>query len=112
MRAEAIAFLHSLTPEQRRLAASGIDSPERLDWHYIPRERRLWTPRCRCAAWCGGRGRGEGGAAVWPAGPREPGGAGRRGARRPRRRGGPGGGGGPGRRGGGGELLIIRRPRV
>src|SRR5205823_815444 len=39
MRAEAVAFLRSLTPEQRRLAAFGIDSPERLDWHYVPRER-------------------------------------------------------------------------
>ena len=39
MRAEAVAFLRTLTPEQRRLAAFAIDNPERLDWHYIPRER-------------------------------------------------------------------------
>jgi hypothetical protein len=39
MREEAVAFLRSLTPEQRRLAVFAIDSPERLDWHYIPRER-------------------------------------------------------------------------
>jgi len=39
MRAEAVAFLRTLTPEQRRLAVFGIDSHERLDWHYIPRER-------------------------------------------------------------------------
>src|ERR1700704_200673 len=39
MRAEAVAFLRSLTPEQRRVAAFGIDSHERLDWDYVPRER-------------------------------------------------------------------------
>src|SRR2546430_17010109 len=39
MHAEAVAFLRTLTPEQRRLAVFGIDSHERLDWHYIPRER-------------------------------------------------------------------------
>jgi phage-related protein len=35
---EAVAFLRSLTPEQRRVATFGIDSPDRLDWHYIPGE--------------------------------------------------------------------------
>jgi Protein of unknown function (DUF3500) len=39
MRAEAVAFLRSLTPGQRRRAAFDIDSPERLDWHFVPRER-------------------------------------------------------------------------
>jgi hypothetical protein len=39
MRAEAIAFLRTLRPEQRRLTVFGFDSPERLDWHYVPRER-------------------------------------------------------------------------
>ena len=39
MRAEAVAFLRTLTPEQRRAAVFGIDSPERLDWDYVPRER-------------------------------------------------------------------------
>lgn len=39
MRAEAVAFLRTLTPEQRRLAAFGMDNPERLDWHFVPRER-------------------------------------------------------------------------
>ena len=39
MRDEALALLRSLTPEQRRLAVLAIDSPERLDWHYVPRER-------------------------------------------------------------------------
>src|SRR5438132_12734403 len=39
MRAVAVAFLRSLTPEQRRRAAFGMESPERLDWHYVPRER-------------------------------------------------------------------------
>src|SRR5438445_8042487 len=40
MQDEAVAFLRSLTPEQRRLAVFAIDSPERLDWHYIPRGRQ------------------------------------------------------------------------
>jgi len=39
MRAEAVAFLRTLTPEQRRAAVFGIDSHERLDWDYVPRER-------------------------------------------------------------------------
>ncbi|BDG04784.1 DUF3500 domain-containing protein [Anaeromyxobacter oryzae] len=39
MRDEAVAFLRSLTPEQRRRATFPIDGPERLDWHYVPRER-------------------------------------------------------------------------
>ncbi len=48
MRAEAVDFLRTLTPEQRRLAVFGIGSPERLDWHFVPRERaglpsRPWT---------------------------------------------------------------------
>jgi Protein of unknown function (DUF3500) len=55
MRAEAAAFLRTLTPEQRRLAAFEIDSPERLDWHYVPRERgglplRAMDERQRAAA--------------------------------------------------------------
>jgi uncharacterized protein DUF3500 len=39
MRDEAVTFLRSLRPEQRRRAAFPIHSPERLDWHYVPRER-------------------------------------------------------------------------
>ena len=39
MRAEAVAFLRTLTPQQRRAAVFGIDSHERLDWDYVPRER-------------------------------------------------------------------------
>jgi len=39
MRVEAVAFLRTLTPEQRRAAVFGIDSHERLDWDYVPRER-------------------------------------------------------------------------
>src|SRR6266478_6325247 len=31
--------LGSLKPEQRRAAVFGIDSHERLDWDYVPRER-------------------------------------------------------------------------
>jgi Protein of unknown function (DUF3500) len=39
VREEAIAFLRSLTSEQRRRAAFAIESSERLDWHFIPRDR-------------------------------------------------------------------------
>jgi hypothetical protein len=39
MLAEAVGFLRTLRPEQRRLAVFTIDSPERLDWHFVPRER-------------------------------------------------------------------------
>src|SRR3981189_2926644 len=39
MRVEAVAFLRSLTPEQRRVAVCGGDAHERLDWDYVPRER-------------------------------------------------------------------------
>jgi len=37
---EAVALLRSLTPEQRRRAAFAIDDPGRLDWHYVPRDRK------------------------------------------------------------------------
>jgi hypothetical protein len=40
MQAEAIAFLQSLTPEQRGRAVFPFDSHERLDWHYVPRARK------------------------------------------------------------------------
>lgn len=33
-------FLESLTPEQRKAATFEFDSKERLNWHYIPRERK------------------------------------------------------------------------
>jgi hypothetical protein len=39
MRDEAVALLRTLTPEQRCLAVFAIDDPERLDWHYVPRDR-------------------------------------------------------------------------
>jgi len=40
LRAQAAAFLATLTAEQRRAARFAIDSPERVDWHYVPRARR------------------------------------------------------------------------
>ncbi|MBZ5608021.1 MAG: DUF3500 domain-containing protein [Acidobacteriia bacterium] len=36
----AKAFLASLTPEQRSQATYAIDADERLNWHYIPKERK------------------------------------------------------------------------
>lgn len=33
-------FLASLTPEQRKAASFDFDDKERLNWHYIPRERK------------------------------------------------------------------------
>lgn len=36
----AKAFLASLTPEQRAQATFPIDSDERMNWHYIPKERK------------------------------------------------------------------------
>jgi len=39
MRDEAIEFLRTLTPEQRRRAVFTFDAPGRLDWHYVPRSR-------------------------------------------------------------------------
>ena len=40
LRAQAAAFLATFPAEQRRVARFAIDSPERLDWHYVPRARR------------------------------------------------------------------------
>jgi hypothetical protein len=37
--AAANAFLKSLTPEMRSAASFPLDSPERLAWHYIPKDR-------------------------------------------------------------------------
>lgn len=45
MSAAATAFLSALSDEQRQLATFGFDDPERLNWHFIPRERQgmgLW----------------------------------------------------------------------
>lgn len=36
----AQGFLKVLTPEQRATAVYELKSPERLDWHFIPRERK------------------------------------------------------------------------
>ena len=36
----ATAFLNSLTPQQAQQAKFGYDDPERLNWHFIPRERK------------------------------------------------------------------------
>jgi hypothetical protein len=36
----AAMFLQALTPEQRQCAMFPFDSPERFDWHYIPRRRK------------------------------------------------------------------------
>lgn len=36
----AETFLDSLTPAQREQATFGYDDPERLNWHFIPRERK------------------------------------------------------------------------
>ena len=36
----ADTFLHSLTPEQKAKATFKFDDEERLNWHFIPRERK------------------------------------------------------------------------
>ena len=36
----ATAFLETLTPEQRATATFPFDGEDRLDWHFIPRERK------------------------------------------------------------------------
>jgi hypothetical protein len=36
----ATAFLASLTPDQQGQAAAPFDDPNRLDWHFVPRDRR------------------------------------------------------------------------
>ena len=36
----AKAFLAALTPEQAKVASFSYDDPERLNWHFIPRERK------------------------------------------------------------------------
>lgn len=40
MAASASAFLAALTPEQRAAASFKFDDAERLNWHFIPRERK------------------------------------------------------------------------
>lgn len=40
MVAAASAFLAAITPEQARQAKFSYDDPERLNWHFIPRERK------------------------------------------------------------------------
>jgi hypothetical protein len=40
MAVAARRFLSSLTPAQRRRACFALEDKERLDWHYIPKERR------------------------------------------------------------------------
>jgi uncharacterized protein DUF3500 len=40
MASAARAFLDALDPEQRKLAALEFDDPNRLDWHFVPRERK------------------------------------------------------------------------
>jgi hypothetical protein len=40
LRAAAVAFLSALTPEHRAQAQFAFDDGGRLDWHFIPRERR------------------------------------------------------------------------
>jgi hypothetical protein len=39
----ATTFLASLEPEQRRRAVFGVDDEERLNWHYIPKDREGLT---------------------------------------------------------------------
>lgn len=51
----AQTFLKSLTDDQRAKATFSYDDPERLNWHYIPRERKgvplkALTPAARAAA--------------------------------------------------------------
>lgn len=36
----ATAFLNSLTPEQRAKASFGLTDDERMNWHFIPKERK------------------------------------------------------------------------
>jgi hypothetical protein len=36
----ASTFLASLTPDQRSRTVFGVEDDERLNWHYIPRERQ------------------------------------------------------------------------
>lgn len=54
--AAAEAFLHTLSAEQRQQAVLPVESPERLDWHYIPKATRKGvqfkdlTPESRAAA--------------------------------------------------------------
>src|SRR5689334_11963685 len=40
MQQAAEKFLATLTPEQAKQASFGFDDPERLNWHFIPRERK------------------------------------------------------------------------
>jgi hypothetical protein len=40
MRRAASRFMESLTPEQRAIALFAFEDAERLNWHFIPRERR------------------------------------------------------------------------
>ena len=40
MRQAADAFLASLEPEQRSKVLFAFDDPERLNWHFVPRQRR------------------------------------------------------------------------
>lgn len=40
MREAVQRFLAALDPQQQALARFPMDSPQRLDWHYVPRERR------------------------------------------------------------------------
>jgi hypothetical protein len=39
MEVAARRFMAALTPEQRVRAVYPLDAPERLDWHYVPRQR-------------------------------------------------------------------------
>lgn len=39
----ATAFLHSLTPEQKTQTAFAFNDDERLNWHFIPKERKGLT---------------------------------------------------------------------
>ena len=36
----AKAYLAAITPEQRKTATFKYDDPERVNWHFIPRERK------------------------------------------------------------------------
>lgn len=40
MREAALAFLSSLTAEQRKQATFAFDDAERFNWHFVPRERK------------------------------------------------------------------------
>jgi hypothetical protein len=55
MREAANTFLKTLDDSQRTQASFGYDDPERLNWHYIPRERKgvplkVLNPASRAAA--------------------------------------------------------------